>query len=478
MNNNVLIGAIASTAIAMMGTSIAKADTHKTTGMKEKPNIVLMLIDDMGYSDITCNGSNYHRTPHIDALAESGIRFTNGYSACTVSSPTRAALMTGKYPARLHVTDWIPGQNHKTAPMSPPQWCKYLPEEEITIAEVLRDNGYKTWHVGKWHLDGKTSYTPEIQGFDVAIGVNTKGDDLGDYSPKKQEKLCKKYFPPYCLTNLPDGPSDEYLTDRLSAEAVSLIKQSDEEPFFLYFAHYAVHTPLMAKPDLEAKYKGLIDKDYFQQNATYAAMVESVDQSVAQVVAALKDKGKLENTIFIFVSDNGALCQSVPNNPFRAGKGSAYEGGVRVPMIVSWPGHIKPNTLCDYPAITMDITATLMDIVNSPQIQKIDGISLLPALKGTTMKERPLYWHYPHNHRGGSLTYSAIRLGDWRLVEHLWNNQIELYNLKEDVSEQYNLVESNSKQAQKLYSMLKKWREKVDAQMPVPNPNYKPQKTY
>lgn len=474
MNSTIFIGSFATVAFTMVGISTAKADSYESIEKKEKPNIILMLIDDMGYSDVTCNGSKYHRTPNIDALANSGIRFTNGYSACTVSSPTRAALMTGKYPARLHLTDWIPGQNPKTAPMMSPEWCKFLPKEEITIAEVLKEKGYQTWHVGKWHLDGKTTFTPEVQGFDIAIGVNTKGDDLGDYGKKKTKKECKKYFPPYCLTNLQDGPSDEYLTDRLTTEAVSLIKKSDNTPFFLYFAHYAVHTPLMAKPELQTKYEKLVDKKYFQQNAVYAAMIESVDQSVAQIIDVLKKENKLENTLFIFVSDNGAFFQSAACDPFRAGKGSAYEGGVRVPMIISWPGHITPRTECDYPTITMDITTTLMDIVGSSQAKKTDGVSLLPIFEGAKMKERPLYWHYPHNHRGGARTYSAIRLGDWRLVEHLWNNEIELYNLKEDISEQHNMAKLNPKQAEKLYSMLKKWRIAVNAQMPIPNPKYNP----
>ncbi len=438
----------------------------------DTPNIIVILIDDMGYTDIACDGSLYHRTPNIDSLARAGMHFTSAYSACTVSSPTRAAMMTGKYPARLHLTDWIPGQNFKYAPMSPPDWTKYLPLEETTVAEVLREAGYTTWHVGKWHLDGKSGFGPDKQGFDRVIGVGGK-DDPGDRGEKVE---CGKYFPPYCLRNLPDGPENEYLTDRLTAEAVSLIEQKPSKPFFLYLAHYAVHTPLMAKQDKIEMYTERLRTDYFQQNPTYAAMVESVDESVGAIMAALRRSEQLDNTLVIFVSDNGALCRVIRNNPFREGKGSAYEGGVRVPMIAFWQGHIAPGTTCDQPVITMDIPATCMDIVHSEQLSKIDGVSLLPLFEGEKLEERPLFWHYPHNHNGGSRTYSAVRLGPWKLIEQLSDNSLELYNLKEDIGESQNLASTEKKRTEQMYKMLKRWRTEVGAQMPVPNPKADPSK--
>ena len=334
--------AAACCALCASGPSVSAAGADKP---RELPNVVIFLVDDYGWMDSSCYGSHYYQTPNIDALARAGIRFTNAYSACAVSSPTRAALMTGKYPARLHLTDFIAGHNFAWAKMLPPDWCKYLPSEEVTIAEILRDAGYSTWHVGKWHLGQEEKYFPENQGFDVNIG------GCGAGAPGQPGPRTKGYFSPYGVQyNLGPGPEGEYLTDRLTEEAVNLIRTRDKDkPFYLNMAHYAVHTPLQAKPEKVKKYEALADDAYFQKNPVYAAMIESMDESLGRIVEELEKEGIADNTLFIFASDNGALYSVSESHPLRAGKGSEFEGGIRTPLIVSWPGHIKPGSVTDEP---------------------------------------------------------------------------------------------------------------------------------
>ena len=328
---------------------------NKDTG---RPNIVMFLIDDLGWKDFSCYGSKFYQTPTIDSLAREGIMFTNAYSSCTVSSPTRASLMTGKYPARLHLTDWISGWNYGRAKLSIPEWTKYLPLEEKTVAEYLKEAGYATWHIGKWHLGDDEKYWPENQGFDINIGGNYKG------APIKNKQGCGGYFSPYCLPRLENGPEGEYLTDRLTNEAVRLIEQNGGKPFFLNMAHYAVHAPLGAKPEILKKYEALADSSYFQNNATYAAMIQSVDESLRSIINALQHKGVLNNTLIIVTSDNGAVHRTSKSYPLRKGKGSEYEGGVRVPLIISWKGHTVTGKSTDEPAITPDLFSTILDAAN------------------------------------------------------------------------------------------------------------------
>ena len=439
---------------------------------KKLPNIIVFLVDDMGWVDATCSGSEFYRTPNIDSLAANGMRFTDAYSACTVSSPTRAALMTGKYPARLHLTDFIAGQNFSWAKMSVPEWTKYLPLEEVTVAEVLKDAGYRTWHVGKWHLGNDPIYYPQNQGFDVNIGGSQAG------APGSPTETCNGYFSPYCKEHLTDGPRGEYLTDRLTDEAIALIRANDDTPFYLNMAHYAVHLPLQAKPGMAEKYEDSVDENYFQQNTVYAAMIESMDESLGRIVQTLREEKLLDNTLIIFASDNGALYSVSESHPLRAGKGSEYEGGVRTPLIISWPGYVARGVECDYPVITMDITTTLMTLVGSAQADKTDGQSLLPLITGGSLPERPLFWHYPHYHNGGAKTYSAVRLGDWKLIEQLEDNSLELYNLKEDIGETHNLAAEKPEKARELFTLLDNWRKEVGAQLPTPNPNYDPAKAH
>ncbi|MCF0176116.1 MAG: sulfatase [Bacteroidales bacterium] len=454
---------------------------------EKRPNVVMFLIDDLGWTDFACYGSLFYQTPAIDSLARAGVRFTDAYAACTVSSPTRAALMSGKYPARLHLTDWIAGQNFAWAKLRVPEWTKYLPLEEKTIAEYLRDEGYQTWHVGKWHLGDDEIYWPENQGYDVNIGGNFKGAPI-------RNGIYGGYFAPYGLKRLEEGRDGEYLTDRLTDEAVRLIEnRRDDKPFYLNMAHYAVHTPLGAKPELEKKYEALADSSYFQNNATYAAMIESVDQSLAAIMRALDRNGLMDNTLIVLTTDNGSVHNISRNYPLRRGKGSEYEGGVRVPMIMYWKGHTFTGATEQTPVITMDIFSTILDAAGvKVRDREVDGKSLcrLAFPRGASeasskairardkaaakLADRPLFWHYPHYHNGGARPYSSVRQGEWKLIHQYETDTWELYNLREDIGETKNLVGENGLKFRELADLLENWLDSVDAQYAAPNPDYDP----
>lgn len=430
-----------------------------------KPNILLILIDDMGWTDLACYGSKVYHTPHIDKLASEGMRFTQAYSACTVCSPTRSAILTGKYPARLHITDWIAGHKRPHAKLKVPDWTMHLPHEEITIAEALKGEGYATASIGKWHLGGPEFY-PTTHGFDINIAGTDKGQP-------------PSYVSPYKIATLPDGPAGEFLSDREAAEVGKFIEANRAKPFFVYMPMHAVHTPLMGKKDVIAKYKAAIPEGSKQKNATYAALVESVDDAVGAMLKKLDELKLSDNTIVIFTSDNGGLIGPTDNSPLRVGKGSAYEGGVRVPLIVRWPGSVKAGNTCEVPVISPDLYATALEAVGAKPApgQMIDGVSLLPLLKQTGGLSRDsIYWHYPHYHPGGATPYGAVRKGDYRLVEFYEDNHVELYNLKDDISERNDLSQSQPKLAEELRAQLHAWRKEVGAQMPTPNPDYDAEK--
>jgi arylsulfatase A-like enzyme len=427
-----------------------------------QPNVIVVLVDDMGWRDLSCQGSPYFETPHIDRLAASGMRFTHGYSACTVCSPTRAAMLMGQYPARLHITDWIPGHQRPHAKLSIPDWQKFLPLETVTVAERLQSAGYATASIGKWHLGGD-AYFPEHQGFDRNIGGSDRGQPPSSFSP-------------YKIPTLPDGPVGEYLTDREAAEAVSFIEVHRDRPFFLYLPHYAVHTPIQAKPAVKAKYAAKDAGGLAVNNAGYAAMVESVDDALGTILAALDRLGIRDRTAIVFTSDNGGLVSSTDNAPARAGKGSAYEGGVRVPFIVSWPGVTRPGTTSAEPVITPDIPATILDLTGAgPEPgQPLDGVSLAPALRGEPLGRDALYWHYPHYHPGGATPHSAVRAGDWRLVRFYEDGRRELYNLRADEGETTDLAAREPDRVTDLTEKLDAWLASVGAQLPTPNPAHDP----
>jgi arylsulfatase A len=429
------------------------------------PNFILILADDLGWTDLGCQGSKFYETPHIDRLAREGMRFSQAYSACTVCSPTRAAVLTGKYPARLHITDWIQGHPRPFAKLNVPAWTMYLPLEETTIAEALKAAGYATASIGKWHL-GATNYYPERHGFDL----NLAGTDRGQPP---------SYFSPYKIATLPDGPPGEFLTDRESAEACKWIEAHRDQPFFLYLPHHAVHTPLMGKTNAVAKYKAKARPDAAQRNATYAALVESVDDSVGRILAKLGELRLADSTVVLFTSDNGGLVLNnvTRNLGLRAGKGSAYEGGVRVPLIVRWPGVTRPGSTCDAPVISTDFFPTLLEMagITPPAGSPTDGESLVPLLRGAPrLKRDAIFWHYPHYHPGGATPYGAIRQGDWKLIEFFEDNRVELYNLRDDPAEQNDLAATLSEEAAGLRQRLSAWRQQTRAQMPAPNPDFDP----
>jgi arylsulfatase A len=432
------------------------------------PNIVLILADDLGWTDLSCYGSDFYETPHIDRLAREGMRFTQAYSACTVCSPTRAAILTGKYPARLHVTDWIPGLPPENPKLLVPEWTKYLRREETTLARAFKSANYKTASIGKWHLGGE-EYFPGKHGFDVNIA--------GSSAPSPPS-----YFAPYKIATLPDGPKGEYLTDRMGEEAVRFIEQNKETPFFLYVPLFAVHTPIQGKEALIQKYRAKRRPGQKQTNAIYAAMIESMDDSVGLIRRKLDELKLADHTVVVFASDNGGRVPTTSNHPLRVGKGSCYEGGTRVPLIVHWPGVTKAASMSATPVISMDLFPTLLEIsgLNDAATNRVDGLSLVPLLRGEgRLKRDALFWHYPHYQHyqlGGTTPYAAIRAGDFKLIEFFDNMRVELYDLREDIGEQRDVAAQMPDRVKELRARLHAWQKEVGAQMPTRNPNYDPAK--
>ena len=441
---------------------------------KTSPNVVLILVDDMGWTDLGVYGSKFYQTPQIDSFAKDAVRFTNGYAACTVSSPTRASIMTGKYPAKLHITDWIEGWKFPKSMLKVPDWTMYLPYEETTLAEIFKGAGYQTVHIGKWHLGEQEKDWPEHHGFDINIGGWAKG--APNLNRAKNSNGPDGYFSPYGNPRLKDGPKGEHLTERLADEACNFIEQQSN-PFFLNLWFYNVHTPLMAKQDKVDKYLAIVDSTSLQRNPVYAAMVEHVDDAVGKVIRKLKELGKYDNTIIVFTSDNGGLIgkseRKVTNNaPLRNGKGHMYEGGVRVPFMIKNLNQQNGGTVSDVPVMSIDLFPTLTDLtgvkVDRTVSKQIDGISMknLLTAKNKSFKRKSLFWHYPHYHSEGATPYSAVRQGDWKLIHIIETDTYELYNLKEDIGEQHNLITQNPKIHARMRKDLNDWKLSVDAQMP------------
>jgi len=440
-------------------TALQAADTPKPAST---PNILFILADDLGWTDGGCFGSTFYETPHIDRLATQGMRFTDSYSACTVCSPSRAAILTGQYPARLHLTDFIPGKVPAKAKLSVPDWTMHLASEVPNLAKALKSAGYATANIGKWHL-GKAAFWPEKQGFDL----NIAGYDHG-HPPT--------YFSPYKIPTLTEGPPGEFLSDRLTSEAITFIEQNKDHPFFVYLPHYAVHHPVMAKPEVMAKYQAKSVPKAPHRRPEYAGLIESVDDSIGRLLAKLEELKLSENTIVIVTSDNGGLASITTNLSLRAGKGSAYEGGVRVPLIIKWPGVTKPGSVCHTPVIGVDFYPTLLAMAGVPVPPgAVDGENIEPVLRQSgSMKRDAIYWHYPHYHVCGATPYGAIREGEFRLVEFYEDNHVELYSLKDDIGETKDLATTLPDKTAALRQKLHNWRQRVDAQMPTPNPNYDP----
>ncbi|MDP6929383.1 MAG: sulfatase [Planctomycetota bacterium] len=484
------------------------------------PNIVFFLVDDLGWRDVACYGSNFYETPHIDQLSREGVRFTQAYAACHVCSPTRASILTGKYPARLHLTDWLSGRrDFPFQKLENAEHRQHLPFEESTLAEALAAQGYATAIFGKWHL-GEEPSGPSQHGFDLHIPRWNKGwPRAGYHAPFRLEGL--------------QGAKGDYLTDRLTDEALVYIEKHKERPFFLYLSHFAVHDPIQGRADLVEKYRkklarlqppkgpafalegnpddteplsrqalqNLITKPshqgfsvlpqrtvkikQHQDNAQFAAMVEAMDESLGRVMATLKRLELEEHTIVIFFSDNGGMsaanfgnpkrvvadsrldaAYSTSNLPLRGAKGWLYEGGIRVPMIVKWPQQGNRGSVCTEPVISTDFYPSILEMAGLPALleQHVDGISFVPALKGEPFERKAIYWHFPHySNHGMQSPGGAIRLGDFKLLEYFENNTAQLFNLQTDPGEQHDLAKARPKKTRELLAMLHAWRQEVSA---------------
>lgn len=497
----------------------------------DKMNVVFFLVDDMGWADVGCYGSTFYETPNIDQFAEEGVKFTNAYAACHVCSPTRASILTGKYPATLHLTDWLPGR--KDFPFQKllnADINQHLPFEETTLAEALKAHGYSTAIFGKWHL-GEEPSGPLEHGFDLQV-------------PRNWYKCCPNlgYHAPFGLEGLEDSEGD-YLTDRLTDEALKYLEANQEQPFFLYLSHFAVHDPIQGRADLVDKYEeqatqlpaseskpfileGNPDADptlsqpaldslvntadyqdhkvlpyqtvkikQVQDNPQFAGMVESVDQSLGRVLAKLEELGLTDNTLVIFFSDNGGMsaanfgnpdriiaedqmdeAYATSNLPLRGAKGWLYEGGIREPLIVRWPNEGRQGIACDVPVTSVDFFPTILEMLGlpMPEENEVDGTSIASLVKGEKALDREaIYWHFPHySNHGQQSPGGAIRMGDYKLLEYYENNTVQLFNLKEDLGEQNDLAQSNPEKVKELKDRLHQWRDEVNAQMMPPNPDY------
>ena len=499
---------------------------------EKRPNVIFFLVDDLGWTDIGCYGSSFYDTPNIDALSQAGVRFTDAYAACHVCSPTRASLISGKYPATINLTDWLPGRDEfPFQKLSNAKINQHLPYEEMTIAEALKEEGYQTAIIGKWHL-GDNPSNPTAHGFDIHIPNWAKG------WPNKG------YFAPYGLNGLEDSEKGYYLTDRLTDEALSYIEKNQNNPFFLYMSHYAVHDPIQGRKDLVQKYKEklkgltpydgpnyilegnpdnpknpskqelakLINTPAFepykilpnetfkikqkQDNIEFAGMVESIDESLGRIMKKIEDLGLNNNTIVFFYSDNGGMsaanmgnpkriipankqdmAYSTSNLPLRGSKGWLYEGGIRVPLIVKWPQKGEQNIESDIPITSVDMFPTILTMVGARhRIGKDkEGVDFSPLLKGETIERGPIYWHFPHySNHGMHSPGGAIRHGDYKLLEYFENGTLQLFNLKNDIGEQNDLSKIEIKKTKELKEKLHQWREKIGAQMMMSNPDYDP----
>jgi arylsulfatase A-like enzyme len=462
-----------------------------------KPNVIVILADDLGWADLSCYGSTFHESPNLDKLAAQGMRFTQAYSSSPYCSPSRAAIMTGRHPARVKITDYIPS-NGKSGKLLPAEMKMELPLAEVTMAEVLRDAGYATWHVGKWHL-GERGFLPEDQGFEVNIAGNHSGAPTSFFWPYGHDnpEAAKRYHGSPVPGLVEGGQKGEHLCDRLTSEAMKLIgKRKQAQPFFLYLPFYDVHTPIMAKPELVKKYEakaarlglppvpktprftednrahGGIEAKMpeTQVNSIYAAMIETMDANVGRLMAKLDELGIADNTLILFTSDNGGH-NVTSNRPLRGGKGWLYEGGVREPWIVKWPGVTKPGSTCDVPVMNTDILPTVLEACGlpaKPDLHK-DGVSFASLLRGDTKPVHDaLFWHFPHYGNHGSGPCSSVRVGEWKLIHWIEDDSVELFNLATDPGEKTDLAAQQPDRAKDLRARLEAWRKETDANMPRP----------
>ncbi|VGO15618.1 Arylsulfatase [Pontiella desulfatans] len=459
-------------ALPLLASSMAQVEEQTP------PNVVVFLVDDLGYMDIGANNPDcFYDTPNIDRLAKSGMRFTDGYAANPVCSPTRYSLMTGKYPTRAEATNFFGG--NRPATYKGAEMQHLMPLEEITLAQALKAKGYATFFAGKWHLGPTEEYWPQNRGFDINIGGHKAG---GPYSGKG-------YFAPFENPQIKEeSPEGEHLPARLARETAKFIQANKEGPFLAYLAFYSVHTPLMGRPDLVEKYEkkaGQVPGNEFgaeeqvwpvekkrevrllQKHAVYAAMVEAMDEAVGVVLKQLEESGLAGNTIVVFTSDNGGLSTSegspTSNLPLRGGKGWVYEGGIREPWIIRYPGITQPGAVSDELICSIDLFPTLASAAGAEVQHEIDGVDLLPALKGELLEKRPLYWHYPHYSNQGGIPGGAIRVGDYKLFENYEDGRVTLHNLKDDIGEQNDIAAQHPEKVKQMRAKLHAWYKTVDA---------------
>lgn len=470
--------------------SLVASALFSTAGFAASPpNIVFIVADDLGWSDLTCYGSGLHETPNLDRLASEGVRFTDAYTASPVCTPTRASFMTGKHPARLHMTIWREAALERgKREFLEPVCLDSLPVEETTLAEVLRQNGYYCAHIGKWHLGRGESY-PEAHGFHENIGGTLWGAPQTFFYPFSGDQ----YFADWrYVPGLEPGEKGDYLTDSLTDKALAILdrESKSERPLFLNLWFHTVHTPTEGKPELVAKYEAKITPDNVQKNPHYAAMVQSLDENVGRVLDKIESLGIADNTIVLFTSDNGGYVnkcklhkdlQVANNSPLKSGKGSCYEGGVRVPLIIRAPGHEKTaGQTCDEPVISTDYFPTFLSLagLGDQASTAVDGIDISRLLDDPTasLDREALYFHYPHYYPTTS-PVSATRNGDWKLIEYFGEGKpVELYNLKDDIGETTNLAEAKPEIRDQLLEKLQSWKYEVDASDPEVNPNFKGKK--
>lgn len=460
-----------------------------TTTFAEVRNVVFILVDDLGQRDIGIEGSTFYETPHIDSLARSGMRFTEGYATCQVCSPSRASIMLGKYPARIGITDWIGAKTgtawNRNDRVLPAANRDALPHKDMTLAEAMKEAGYVTFFAGKWHLGGEGSF-PEDHGFDINKGGHHRGSPPGGF------------FSPYKNPKLEDGPPGESLTLRLAHETAKFIEEHKEEKFLAYLSFYAVHAPVQTTPELQRKYvqkaidQGLAESRFLfdrtmpvrqvQDHPIYAGMMETLDDAVGIVLAKLEELGLDENTAVVFTSDNGGVSSgdafATSNLPLRGGKGRQWEGGIREPFYIRAPGVTTPGTTCEVPVIGTDFYPTLLDLVGIPlkPQQHVDGVSLVPLLKGHEIADRDLFWHYPHYGNQGGEPSAIIRSGEWKLIHYFEDGRDELYHLYHDLSEQQNVAADHPQLVRELRKKLDNWLTESGATIPKPDPRFDPDK--
>ncbi len=440
---------VATTFIFLSSGSLGLLSAAETKSTASKPNIVLILADDLGIKDLACYGREEHRTPNLDRLSSQGMQFTCAYTAQPICSPSRAALMTGKCPARLNLTNFLPGRaDAPSQRLLQPRIEGQLPLEEVTIAELLKGVGYATGLFGKWHLGGR-GFEPQEQGFGLA------------QSPPANKEPSPE-----------TGGKGEFA---ITAAAEKFMEENQNRPFFCYVPHHNPHIPLVAMPELIEKHR-----DAF--NPAYAAMIETLDDSVGRLMAKVESLGLSDRTIFLFTSDNGGLhvlespgTPATTNRPYRAGKGYLYEGGLRVPLIVRWPSVVVAGSTCNTPMVLTDLVPTLLEAAGIDPVEAVgplDGVSILALLQGGTLPARTLYWHFPNYTNQGGRPAGALREGDWKLVEHFEDDRIELFNLAQDINETIDLSSSESVRADDLHRKLAVWRLSVGARMLTDNPNF------